>query len=185
MPHRLLNSVIRRVFPKFERKLTRTVTMPATTSLVSAHAGQRVPPHAKAVPYISFNAIVGRNSTFHLLTKEQMEELGGVEYRALNALLWLVAGVSPISQSSASPVFDIIFLCSTFSVYNSFHLLLSLPISPRRDGARISILPIWFKQFRRDGMLHYSRILRLHERRSAGLLFSRSFPRLRIRGCPW
>jgi Trk-type K+ transport system membrane component len=70
--------------------------MPATTSLVPTRAVQDAPPHTKAVPYISFNAIVGRNSTFYFLTKEQMEELGGVEYRALNALLWLVAGVGLI-----------------------------------------------------------------------------------------
>ena len=42
------------------------------------------------VPYISFDAIIGRNSVFHELTNEQLEELGGVEYRALNALMWLV-----------------------------------------------------------------------------------------------
>lgn len=94
MPHRLISSIINKMFPKFQRRLTRTVTIPATTSLVSTRAGYHAPPHAKAVHYISFNAIVGRNSTFHLLTHEQLEELGGVEYRALNALLWLVAGVS-------------------------------------------------------------------------------------------
>lgn len=94
MPHRLISSIINKMFPKFQRRLTRTVTIPATTSLVSTRAGYHAPPHAKAVHYISFNAIVGRNSAFHLLTHEQLEELGGVEYRALNALLWLVAGVS-------------------------------------------------------------------------------------------
>ncbi|KAJ3572113.1 hypothetical protein NP233_g3294 [Leucocoprinus birnbaumii] len=94
MPHRLISSAVNKVFPKFKRRLTRTVTIPATQSLVSTRAGLHAPPHAhaKAVPYISFNAIVGRNSAFHLLTHEQLEELGGVEYRALNALLWLVAG---------------------------------------------------------------------------------------------
>lgn len=30
---------------------------------------------------------------FHLLTEEQLEELGGVEYRALTALLWIIAFV--------------------------------------------------------------------------------------------
>lgn len=94
MPHRLISSIINKMFPKFQRRLTRTVTIPAATSLVSARAGHHAPPHAKAVRYISFDAIVGRNSAFHLLTHEQLEELGGVEYRALNALLWLVAGVS-------------------------------------------------------------------------------------------
>lgn len=49
---------------------------------------------SKEVPYISFSAVVGRNSHFHDLTEEQMEELGGIEYRALKALLYIVAGVS-------------------------------------------------------------------------------------------
>ena len=48
----------------------------------------------KTVPYISFDAVVGRNSAFPYLTNTQIEELGGVEYRALNALLWIVAAVS-------------------------------------------------------------------------------------------
>ncbi|CCO33656.1 Low-affinity potassium transport protein [Rhizoctonia solani AG-1 IB] len=32
-----------------------------------------------------------RNSQFHDLTQEEQEELGGVEYRALGALLWIIA----------------------------------------------------------------------------------------------
>lgn len=49
----------------------------------------------KEAPYISFQAIVGRNSRFHGLTEEQVDELGGVEYRALRVLLIIVAAVSP------------------------------------------------------------------------------------------
>ena len=45
---------------------------------------------ARAVSYLSFDAVVGINSSFESLTKEQLEELGGVEFRALNALLWIV-----------------------------------------------------------------------------------------------
>jgi hypothetical protein len=37
--------------------------------------------HKKEVNYISFDALVGRNSRFVGLTSEQREELGGVEYR--------------------------------------------------------------------------------------------------------
>ena len=48
----------------------------------------------KEVPYISFAATVGRNSRFTGLTEEQMDELGGVEYRALRVLLYIVIGVS-------------------------------------------------------------------------------------------
>jgi hypothetical protein len=46
------------------------------------------------VQYVSFDAIVGRNSVFHMLTVDEMDELGGVEWRALNALLWIVGFVS-------------------------------------------------------------------------------------------
>ena len=44
--------------------------------------------------YITFEAVVGRNSRFLVLSADEIEELGGVEYRALTALMWLVAGVS-------------------------------------------------------------------------------------------
>jgi hypothetical protein len=49
---------------------------------------------AKEVPYITFSAVVGRNSRFTGLTEDQVDELGGVEYRALRALLWIVVIVS-------------------------------------------------------------------------------------------
>ncbi|KAF7782717.1 hypothetical protein Agabi119p4_2093 [Agaricus bisporus var. burnettii] len=90
MPFAILNSIISKLFPRFQRHLSRAVTMPATTSFVSTQTAQPMPPHAKAVPYISFNAIVGRNSEFRNLTNDQLEELGGIEYRALNVLLWLI-----------------------------------------------------------------------------------------------
>lgn len=46
------------------------------------------------MPYFSFAAIVGKNSAFHDLTDEELDELGGVEYRALKMLAWLVPAVS-------------------------------------------------------------------------------------------
>lgn len=91
MPWEVFGRLIDRLFPKLKRRLTRTVTIPATMSLVSQH--NEVPPGGKAVPYISFNATVGRNSAFQHLSHEEMEELGGVEYRALNALLWIIGVV--------------------------------------------------------------------------------------------
>ncbi|KAH7909367.1 cation transport protein-domain-containing protein [Hygrophoropsis aurantiaca] len=122
MPHELLASLFGKLFPRVKTRLQRTVTIPATTTIAG---GGRVPTlpgrmdsvvdggsvtagdGTKSVPYISFDAIVGRNSVFHLLTNEQMEELGGVEYRALNALLWLVAvyhfGVQLISFVVIAP----------------------------------------------------------------------------------
>lgn len=87
----IIKQIVRRLFPTLERKLTRTVTIPATVSLTPGHHG--VEPGKKKVPYISFEAVVGRNSAFHLLTSEQLDEIGGVEYRALNALLWIVSFV--------------------------------------------------------------------------------------------
>ncbi|GLB38209.1 putative cation transport protein [Lyophyllum shimeji] len=62
--------------------------MPATTSLVAQH--REAPPGSRSAPYLSFDAIVGRNSTFHRLSHHEMEELGGIEYRALDALLWII-----------------------------------------------------------------------------------------------
>lgn len=91
MPHEIFTSLMHRFFPKLERKLTRTMTIPRTRTYVSQHSGA---PSGRPVTYISFDAVVGRNSEFKALTTEQLEELGGVEYRALGALLWIVGGVS-------------------------------------------------------------------------------------------
>ncbi|EGO00821.1 hypothetical protein SERLA73DRAFT_105229 [Serpula lacrymans var. lacrymans S7.3] len=124
MPHEILAMILRWLFPGVEKRLHRTVTIPVTTTLTGGGLGRTVSlgpggrtysvhgsgldaggsisgaigEDAKPVAYISFDAIVGRNSAFHLLTNEQLEELGGVEYRALNALLWLVAGYHLGSQ---------------------------------------------------------------------------------------
>ncbi|TFK50964.1 TrkH-domain-containing protein [Heliocybe sulcata] len=89
MPHEILSRMFRYFFPQVQQKLQRTMTMPMTTTIASQRG--EVPAGVKPVPYISFDAIVGRNSAFYELTNEQLEELGGVEYRALNALLWIVA----------------------------------------------------------------------------------------------
>ena len=93
-PHEIISSLIKRFFPGLKRQLTRTVTMPRTTTITSHHFHEPVSILAKVVPYITFDAVVGRNSEFRSLTNEQLEELGGVEYRALTALLWIVGGVS-------------------------------------------------------------------------------------------
>ncbi|KAJ7668683.1 cation transport protein-domain-containing protein [Mycena polygramma] len=85
MPHEIAKHLFSRFFPKLQRKLTRTMTLPRTMTMNGVVG-------AKPAPYISFNAIVGRNSAFQQLTREQQDELGGVEYRSLNALLWIVAG---------------------------------------------------------------------------------------------
>ena len=91
MPHELLSRLFGKMFPNLERKLTRTVTIPRTQTIASVRGA--VQPGIRPVPYITFEAVVGRNSVFHALTREQTEELGGVEYRALTALLWIVGAV--------------------------------------------------------------------------------------------
>ena len=47
-------------------------------------------PNARIVPYLTFDAIVGKNSAFEDLTEDELEELGGVELQALNLLSWAV-----------------------------------------------------------------------------------------------
>jgi len=42
------------------------------------------------MPYLSYAPTMGRNSTFIDLTEEQREELGGIEYRSLKTLAWLL-----------------------------------------------------------------------------------------------
>lgn len=57
--------------------------MQRTQTLASVHSvgNSAADPRIKPVSYISFDAVVGRNSKFHGLTTAQEEELGGIEYR--------------------------------------------------------------------------------------------------------
>lgn len=41
-------------------------------------------------PYLSWEPTLGRNSAFPDLTEEQREELGGIEYRSLKTLFWII-----------------------------------------------------------------------------------------------
>jgi Trk/Ktr/HKT type cation transporter len=113
-PHVILLRLLRKFFSRFQQRLERTVTLPHTPAVQSQRGGQvrdvvsgfascdlSLVPYlqttvlgATRVPYISFDAIVGRNSKFHGLTSENLEELGGIEYRALNMLLWIIGLVS-------------------------------------------------------------------------------------------
>ena len=93
MPHEIISRIVDYLFPSLKRQLTRTVTIPRTQTIAS-HRAPTIAPGAVPVPYISFEAVVGRNSAFQQLTTDQLEELGGVEYRALTALLWIVGAVS-------------------------------------------------------------------------------------------
>ncbi|RMZ88034.1 hypothetical protein DV736_g4739, partial [Chaetothyriales sp. CBS 134916] len=44
----------------------------------------------ETAPYLSYQPTVGRNSFFVNLTQAQREELGGIEYRALKTLAWIL-----------------------------------------------------------------------------------------------
>ncbi|GAA6053434.1 hypothetical protein JCM3770_005164 [Rhodotorula araucariae] len=90
----------RQRIPAVRNVFDRNLTMPRTTTMLSTHSrgedgatgGMKhaVTGAVKPVSYISFDAIVGRNSKFHGLTNAQQEELGGVEFRALTILLRIV-----------------------------------------------------------------------------------------------
>lgn len=70
----------RRLIPK-----TATSDFNRTTTFQSIHSTGGLSTigggPTKEVSYISFDAVVGRNSRFYSLTSAQREELGGVEYR--------------------------------------------------------------------------------------------------------
>ena len=104
---------IDRFFPKASMKVSRTMTMPRTNSIAGRGTiNSGMAEETKEVPYISFSAVVGRNSRFHDLTEEQMDELGGVEYRGLRVLLYIVSGVCHMisSQKSDANIQYFIFL---------------------------------------------------------------------------
>jgi hypothetical protein len=84
-------------FPKATTSVGRTLTMPRTNTIAGRGSigPDRGDTMSKEVPYITFSAVVGRNSRFTGLTEEQMDELGGVEYRALRVLMYIVVAVSP------------------------------------------------------------------------------------------
>lgn len=120
MPHEIISNLVHHFFPSVEQKLKRTVTIPMTHTITSQH-GDPVP-GATVVPYITFDAVVGRNSSFHLLTSEQIEELCGVEFKALNALLWIVPLVSARHLLSWTTLSDLAVShwCSTDCVYHYY-----------------------------------------------------------------
>lgn len=68
---------------------------PRTTTLISVNQAPDTRLRAvRTVNYTSGQFVVGRNSQFHELTEEVLEELGGVEYRAIKILRPLIIMVS-------------------------------------------------------------------------------------------
>jgi hypothetical protein len=47
---------------------------------------------SNTIPYLSWEPTIGRNSAFVDLSEQQREELGGIEYRALKTLAWILCG---------------------------------------------------------------------------------------------
>ena len=132
MPHEIISRLINWWFPDFKRNLTRTVTIPRTQTITSQNAVNLVP-GARPVSYITFEAIVGRNSNFQELTREELDELGGVEYRGLSALLWIVGGVSFHSIRSSIRTH---ILFSIILELNSSRSSSLRPTSPRKGGIK-------------------------------------------------
>lgn len=137
-PTEFVSKLMKRTAPNLHTQLTRTITMPHTTTVTGmddrgeegAHRGA-----TKQVPYISFNATVDRNSRFLQLTEDNLQELGGVEFRALNALLWIVPiyymGILAVSLVVVAPYMSLSRWTSNF-----------LPPQQHRV-----INPVWFSMF--------------------------------------
>ncbi|KDN49926.1 TrkH-domain-containing protein [Tilletiaria anomala UBC 951] len=70
----------------------RSQVMPRTSTLASTHSlggrglSDSMTEGVRTAPYFSFDVLVSRNSQFHQLTEEQRDELGGVEYQAIDLL---------------------------------------------------------------------------------------------------
>lgn len=90
MPLEIASWLFHKAAPKLQQNLTRSMTMPRTTTINSPTSQSQ---NGRGVPYLTFDAAVTGNSAFQRLTNEQVDELGGVEYRALTMLLYVVAGV--------------------------------------------------------------------------------------------
>ncbi|GAA5892072.1 hypothetical protein JCM6882_005687 [Rhodosporidiobolus microsporus] len=110
-------SLAKSKLPALRGVVERNMTVPRTTTMMSTHShpgiggggsigvGEQTggvktggTGNVKPVTYISFDAVVGRNSKFHGLTTAQQEELGGVEYRALTLLIRIVPAYWLLSQ---------------------------------------------------------------------------------------
>ena len=84
-PANFLRRVIKHTAPDTYRMVERKMTVPTKTTL-----------EASSAPWLNFSGlVVGRNSDFYTnsLTTEQVENIGGTEYRALRLLSYLVPTV--------------------------------------------------------------------------------------------
>lgn len=92
-----LANLLKDAAPETYRKMERTMTLPVETRL-----------EASSIPWLNFSGLsVGRNSYFHTntLTADQVEEIGGTEYRALRLLSYLVPAYFVVTQLAAVLLF--------------------------------------------------------------------------------
>lgn len=92
-PVEIVGSVVEKAFPAFQKKLQRTTTLGRTATYASGWSTGATSLDGGSIrpaPYLSFDAMVSRNSRFHELTEAQRDELGGVEYRAIDLLAKLL-----------------------------------------------------------------------------------------------
>lgn len=84
-PAKLVSRVVKIAAPRTYQNLERSMTVTTMTTL-----------QADSVPWLNFSGlVVGRNSDFRTdsLTDEQLEDIGGAEYKALRLLSYLVPAV--------------------------------------------------------------------------------------------
>ncbi|KZT50397.1 hypothetical protein CALCODRAFT_461759 [Calocera cornea HHB12733] len=124
-PHEWIVKIHKRLFPKLHLTLSRTMSIALSETLPTA---------MHASPYLSFTAVVGRNSKFHGLTAEQLEELGGVEFRALTLLLWLIGGYF------VGVHLIVFFACALSAAYRNSYAYVF-------DNQERAVSPIWFGLF--------------------------------------
>ncbi|SPC67811.1 related to potassium transporter TRK-1 [Ustilago sp. UG-2017b] len=121
-PFEIAGMAIKRVVPGVQERLQRTMTMPRTATFTSIRSGGGLTESgAKPAPYLTFDATVTGNSRFHALTEAQRDELGGVEYRALDLLaklvpaywlfvnLFMITMVAPYINSRAFAKYQTVF----------------------------------------------------------------------------
>ena len=76
-----------------ERMFTRNTTLERVVSNTFKRHRSSSPASRKTVepmPYLSYTPTIGRNSAFVDLTDEQRDELGGIEYRSLKVLAYIL-----------------------------------------------------------------------------------------------
>ncbi|KAK0209988.1 potassium transporter [Desarmillaria ectypa] len=88
-PVQVFKKIFKRSAPGVYRKFQRKMTTPYTSTL-----------EAGRTKWLNFDLDVGRNSNFHTetLTDEQLEMIGGAEYRALRVLSYLVPMYFVVTQ---------------------------------------------------------------------------------------